>query len=62
MELLEAIRLAIAELGREASADEISAFVQQRFGITIDPRFLPIYQACLRARGSDGPARPMDGS
>jgi len=60
MELLEAIRLAIAELGQEASADQITAFAKQRFGITIDPKFLPIYRACLRAKETGGAAKQQE--
>jgi hypothetical protein len=45
----EAVRLALAELG-DAPAPEVAAFVEQNYGVKIDPRFLPVFKATFRAR------------
>jgi hypothetical protein len=43
----EAVRLALAELG-EASSAELAAFIERRYGMRIDPKFLPLYKASVR--------------
>jgi hypothetical protein len=45
----EAVRLALAEIG-DAAAPEVAAFVEQKYGVKIDPRFLPVFKATFRAR------------
>jgi hypothetical protein len=65
----EAVRLALAEIG-EAPSAEFAAFIEQRYGVRIDPRFIPIYKASVRdqeqlkqarARARDtGASQPAD--
>jgi hypothetical protein len=45
----EAVRLALAELG-DAPAAEVVALVERKYGLRIDPRFLPVFKATFRAR------------
>jgi hypothetical protein len=45
----EAVRVALAELG-DAPAPEVAAFIERKYGVRIDPRFLPVFKATLRAR------------
>jgi hypothetical protein len=45
----EAVRLALAELG-DAPAAEVVALVGRKYGLRIDPRFLPVFKATFRAR------------
>src|SRR5438270_12659349 len=44
-----AVRLALADLG-DAPAAELAAFIEDRYGVRIEARFVPIYRATLRAR------------
>jgi hypothetical protein len=43
----EAVRLALAEVGDVSSAD-LAAFIEQRYGLRIDPRFIPLFRASVR--------------
>jgi hypothetical protein len=43
----EAVRLALAELG-DAPAANLAAFIEQRYGVRIDPRLIPIFRAAVR--------------
>jgi hypothetical protein len=52
----EAVRLAPAELG-DAPSSEVVAFIEQRYGVRIDPKFLPVFKATLRAREQREEAR-----
>ena len=45
----EAVRLALAELGDAANA-ELAAFVGERFGLKVEPRFVPVLKATLLVR------------
>jgi hypothetical protein len=47
MDKLEAVRLALAECG-EVAHDELVALVESRFGVKIEPKFLPLLKAILR--------------
>jgi len=49
MEKVEAVRLALAELG-EASDEAVSAFVRDRHGVAVVPRFVPVLRAMLKER------------
>lgn len=49
MDNVEAIRLAILELGA-TSNEELAAFAQERHGITIEPKYVPIARAMLKQR------------
>ena len=47
MNMIEAVRLALAELGNVKS-EELAAFVKDRYGLTVQPRFVPVIKATLR--------------
>ena len=47
MDKIEAVRLALVEVG-DVTAEELVAFVKDRFGVTVEPRILPIIKATLR--------------
>jgi hypothetical protein len=47
MSQMEAFRLAIAEIG-DAPAVELSSFIQDKYGVMIDPRFVPVIRATLQ--------------
>jgi hypothetical protein len=49
MSKVEAVRLAVAEIG-EASPQDIAAFVEQRFALKVQPRFVPVLLASLRGQ------------
>jgi hypothetical protein len=44
---LEAVRLALAELG-DVPHQELAAFVRDRFGLKIPPHFIPVAKASLQ--------------
>jgi len=46
---LELVRQALAELG-DVSAEDLTAFIEQRHGLRIDPRYIPLMRASLRGR------------
>jgi hypothetical protein len=46
MEKLEAYRQAVAELG-SVSAEEMSEYLDEKYGIEIAPNFIPLYRAAL---------------
>ncbi len=52
----EAMRHALAELG-DAPAAELAAFLQRRFGLKVDARFVPVLKAS--ARGLEQLAQAM---
>jgi hypothetical protein len=47
MDKVEAVRLALAERG-DLSAQELAASVRARYGVDVDPRFVPVIKAILR--------------
>lgn len=47
MTKLEMVQSAWLALG-EAPADALAAFVRDKYGVTIDPKFIPIFKASLR--------------
>lgn len=49
MDKVELVEMALRELG-EVSSQELSAFIEQRHGVTIEPRFIPIFKASIRAK------------
>ena len=61
MSQMEAFRLAIAEIG-DAPAAELSSFIQDKYGVRIDPRYIPVLRATLhdkeRMARFRQPARP----
>jgi hypothetical protein len=50
------VRLALAEVGAVPATD-LAAFVQRRYGVKIDPRFLPVIRASLKDREQAEQAR-----
>jgi predicted SprT family Zn-dependent metalloprotease len=49
MDRLELVRLALQELG-DVPARELSAFIEKKRGVKIDPKFIPVFRATLRDR------------
>jgi hypothetical protein len=49
MEKVEAVRLALTELGA-ASDEAVSAFVRDRHGVVVNPKFVPVLRAMLKER------------
>ena len=47
MNKIEAVRLALTELG-DAPAGELAAFVRSRYGVEVPPSLIPIIKATLR--------------
>ena len=47
MDKIEAVRLALAEVG-DVTAEELVAFVKVRYGVTVEPKIVPIIKATLR--------------
>jgi hypothetical protein len=43
---LEAVGYALRELG-DASAEQLCGFIEQRFGLRIEPKYLPLFKATL---------------
>lgn len=46
---IDAVRIALQELG-EPSAEMVSAFVAQRFGLEIPPQIVPLIRAIIEDR------------
>jgi hypothetical protein len=44
---LEIVRVAVRELG-EANAQDLAAFIDERFNVKIEPRYIPLFKASLR--------------
>jgi hypothetical protein len=44
---LEIVRMALRELG-ETSAQELSAFIDERFNVKIEPKYIPLFKASIR--------------
>ena len=44
-----AVKTALRELG-DVSAARVAVFVEQQFGVEIEPRFIPLYIATIRDR------------
>ncbi len=68
MDRLEAFRLALAEIG-DVSAAELATHIQKKYGVIIEPRFVPVYKAAIRdmertskLRQNATPVPPKDSS
>jgi hypothetical protein len=46
MNMIEAVRLALVEIG-DVTAEELVAFVKMRYSVTVGPRLVPIIKATL---------------
>ena len=49
MDKLGMMREALRELG-DAPAERLAAYMKGRFGVEIEPRFVPLFKATLRAK------------
>ena len=49
MDQVEIVRVALAEVG-DLPADELAAFAQNRFGVKLNPRIVPVLKATLLDR------------
>lgn len=47
LDKLELVQIALRELG-DVSAQELSAFIEKKHGVKIEPKFIPLYKASLR--------------
>ena len=47
MDRMEAVRLALAEIG-DVTAAELVMFVKDRYGVNVEPRIIPVIKATLR--------------
>jgi hypothetical protein len=47
VEKLELVQIALREIG-DVSAQELSAFIEQKHGVKIAPKFIPLYKASIR--------------
>ncbi len=47
MNQAEALRRAMMELG-DAPAEELTAFMQKNYGVTVRPQFIPVLKATLK--------------
>lgn len=62
MTKIEAFRLAAAEIG-SVSSEEMSTFIQNKFGIVIAPPYIPLFQATLRFQNrGPAPEKSMESS
>jgi hypothetical protein len=61
MEKLEALRLALAELG-DAPASELAAFVRTRYGVEMPQGIIPVIKATLRDKEQLERARAARGA
>ena len=51
MSKFEAFQRATAEI-EEATSEEMSAYIERKFGIVISPPYIPLFQATLRFQRS----------
>lgn len=57
MDKTEAFRLAVAEVGTRPS-EWLSSFIEQQYGVKIEPRHIPLFRASLEDRERTNQARP----
>jgi hypothetical protein len=50
MTVLEMVRLALDELGEQATHQQVCEFVRGRLGEAIDPKYVPVYRATLKGQ------------
>ena len=46
-EKMEAFRRAVAEVG-DSSAEMLSSLIEQKYGVTIEPKYIPFFRASLQ--------------
>lgn len=59
MQIPEMVRIALDDLGLDATNDQVADFLWERFCKKIDSRFVPIYRATLRGEEKLKEAREM---
>jgi hypothetical protein len=47
MERMEMVRQALVELG-DAPSQDLSSFIEQKYGVRIEPKFVPLFKATIR--------------
>jgi hypothetical protein len=47
MEKMEAFRQAVAQAG-DIPAEQLSSLIEEKYGLTIEPRYIPFFRASLR--------------
>jgi hypothetical protein len=46
MDRMQAFRLAVAEMS-DASAEQLASFIERKYGVRIEPKFIPCFRASL---------------
>jgi len=49
MDKLELVQTALRELGN-VSAQELSAFIEKKHGVRIEPKFIPVFRASISSK------------
>jgi hypothetical protein len=44
----EAMRLAMAEFGERASDEDLALYMAQRFGVKVEPKYIPVLRASVK--------------
>jgi hypothetical protein len=44
----EAMRLAMAEFGERASDEDLALYLAQRFGVKVEPKYIPVLRASVK--------------
>jgi hypothetical protein len=44
---LELVHISLREIG-DVSAQELASFIEKKHGIRMEPKFIPLYKACIR--------------
>ena len=57
MTKLEMVQFALKTMGL-SSHEEVAAFIEKRFGVTVEAKFMPLYKASLLGLALIGPALP----
>ena len=47
MDRMEIVRQALVELG-DAPSQDLSSFIEQKYGVRIEPKFVPLFKATIR--------------
>jgi hypothetical protein len=47
MNRMEMVRQALLELGN-APSQELSSFIEQKYGVKIEPKYIPLFKASIR--------------
>ena len=47
MDKLELVQIALRELG-DVSAQELASLIEKKYGVSMEPKFIPLYKAGIR--------------